>query len=177
MFVQNNNEKQESFKKLDIALLVVVILMVVFLMTTLGTNLFFQYTNYSQGISIAAYGDSSISANHAVILAYARAWDFAIVKTSTLFLGFILVFVGALYLLRTVEMAYSLTARSSDKIEMGFSTTSPGLVLSTLGVIIIIVLLFTKTEIRYEEPIIPNLANEERSVIGDVYVEEEMEAE
>lgn len=59
MSVQNNNEKQESFKKLDIALLVVVILMVVFLMTILGANLFFQYTNYSQGISLAAHGVSS----------------------------------------------------------------------------------------------------------------------
>ena len=64
-------------------------------------NLWFQYVNYQEGIRVALEG--SVGADHASILTYARAWDFAVVKTSGLFVSFVLVFTGALYVLRAGE--------------------------------------------------------------------------
>ena len=145
--MDNNNNKQSSLNKLDNTLLIVVILMVIFIIATLGTSLFFQHINYDKGIELA---ENSNLVDHLAILSYVRAWDFAVIKTTTLLLGFILIFIGALYILRAVEVAYSLKANSSENIKLDFSTTSPGLVLSTLGVVIIIILLLNKSTISYQ---------------------------
>lgn len=161
--LSENNAKESH--KLDRVLLIIVIVVVIFLMSILGANLYFQYMNYSEGIHLASNNDGRITIDHAVILSYSRAWDFAVIKTSALFLGFILVFIGALYILRTVEIAYSLSVSSNENIKMALSTTSPGLVLSSLGVIIIIFLLFSKSSVIYEAPETPrNIENEIQSV-------------
>ena len=58
-------------------------------------------------------------------------------------------------------------------MQIGLATTSPGLVLSTLGVFIIVVLLFTKSSINYDAPkSLAKAENEEEIVVGQPYTEE-----
>ncbi len=80
--------------------------MLLFTIAYLSVNLFFQYQNYNAGIS-AALRASSI--DHAVVITYTRAWDFAVVKVSSIFLAFCLIMVGALYVLRVATVSYSFT--------------------------------------------------------------------
>ena len=150
--MENKPQKSQisSSKKLENRLFSIVTGMVLFVMTMLGTNLYFQYSNYTKGIKLVERDGSSKPEDHAIILTYSRAWDFAVIKTSTLFLAFMLIFLGTLYLLRVAETSYSLSVASPGNEKLSFSTASPGLVLVTLGTIIVIVLLFSKSSINYE---------------------------
>ncbi|WP_167631100.1 hypothetical protein [Mariprofundus ferrooxydans] len=121
----------DSNSRIDRKLFVVVIVLLLILCGFLITNLYLQWSNYDTGIEASV---SSIPVNHLALLTYSRAMDFAFIKTSTIFIGFILVFLGALYLLRASEAAYSLEAKSGEHY-LTFSTASPGLALATLGVI------------------------------------------
>lgn len=143
-----NNTKPN--KTLDNKLFAVVTTMVFFVMTMLGINLHFQYSNYKKGIELVEDHGSSRPSDHATLLTYSRAWDFAVVKTSTLFLAFMLIFLGALYILRVAEVSYSLSIASPESRKISFSTASPGLVLVTLGTIVVIILLFSKSSINYD---------------------------
>jgi hypothetical protein len=104
-------------------------------------NLFLQWNNYNQGIKLAVEGGQN---QHAMVLTYSRAMDFAFVKTSTIFLGFVLVFVGALYLLRINEVAYNFAVKNGPT-NVSFQTASPGLVLVTLGVITVLFTTYNKS--------------------------------
>lgn len=87
--------------------------------------------------------------DHAAVLAYARATDFSAAKISALFLGFLLIFLGAMFVLRVAQASYALALSSDTKRQMAFSTSSPGLAMVTLGVLLVIVVLFTKSAIDY----------------------------
>lgn len=90
----------------------------------------------------------------AIRLAFTRAADFAIVKTSVTFLGFVLALVGALYVLRVSSSSYSLGVKASGK-EANLSTTSPGLVMVTLGVVAVVSALFSKSDVNIDSSAIP----------------------
>jgi hypothetical protein len=88
--------------------------------------------------------------DHAAVITYTRGLGSAFIKTSALFLGFILIFTGTLYVLRTAESAYQIHVTGGN-VQGYFQTTSPGLVIVTLGVILSIVALITKTEVDYQK--------------------------
>src|SRR5262249_17042157 len=90
-------------KELDILLFVVVALAAAFVFGLLCYSLFSQIHTYSSAINRAV---SDPARGDVVVLAYTRASDFAIVKTSVVFLGFILAFLGALYVLRTATAIF-----------------------------------------------------------------------
>lgn len=139
---------------LSTRLFVVVCLIVVFIATVLLSGLLVQWRAYSEGIKAAVSGmNDGIAANvdHAAIITYARGLGAAVNKTSALFLGFMLIFTGALYVLRHSAVAYSLTA-NSGKMSGALATTSPGLVIVTLGIILTIATIMTKSDIDYEGP-------------------------
>jgi hypothetical protein len=69
-------------------------------------------------------------------LAFARAADAAIVKTCSIFLAFALMFLGALYTFRVASAPYRLVAEG-EKVKGTLETASPGLVMITLGMILI----------------------------------------
>lgn len=84
-----------------------------------------------------------------VVLAFTRAIDFAIVKTSALFLGFILAFLGALYVLRTGSVAFALEAHSGNS-GGSLKTSSPGLVMISLGILTVAFALFDHTSVKID---------------------------
>lgn len=105
-----------------------------------------QQDRYSENIKLAI---STQAPDHAAALAYARASDAAVVKVAALFLGFVLVFLGALYTLRAIEVSYSLSYRGQDRAGAGFKTTSPGLVMVTLGVALVVLTVYSRTDVLY----------------------------
>jgi hypothetical protein len=120
--------------------------MLLFTVTLLSVNLAFQYRNYNAGIS-AALGADSI--NHAVVITYTRAWDFAVVKVSSIFLAFSLIMVGALYVLRAATVSYSFTMANQAQ-KSSLETGSPGLVMITLGVVLMAVVVFSTSKVEYQ---------------------------
>lgn len=88
--------------------------------------------------------------DHAAVITYARGLGAAFIKTSALFLGFILIFTGTLYVLRTAEAAYEIHV-ASGKSQGYLQTTSPGLVIVSLGVVLTVVTILTKSDLDYQK--------------------------
>ena len=143
-----------SVDLLSAKLFKVVSVILVFIAMLLVTGLGIQTASYWGGLR-AATAAGSVDApvdrtDHAAVITYARGLGAAFVKTSSLFLGFILIFTGTLYVLRTTEAVYKLQV-SGGKAQSILQTTSPGLVIVTLGVALSIVALTTKSEIDYQK--------------------------
>jgi hypothetical protein len=130
---------------LTLAIFVVVCLILLCLIGLLGFSLYFQHNNYSNGVLAALRGQRS---DHNSIITYSRAWDFAVVKTSSLFLAFMLIFVGALYVLRVSESRYGFTLEGKE-VKGSLETSSPGLVMVTLGVVLVGLVIYSKSLVDY----------------------------
>ena len=148
--------------KLDIlskSLFRVVSVILVFVAILLVAGLGIQTYSYLGGLRAAtavanapagAVGAPEDPVDHAAVITYARALGAAFIKTSSLFLGFILIFTGTLYVLRTAEASFELAVTKGD-IQGSLHTASPGLVIVTLGVLLTIVALVVKGDINYQE--------------------------
>ena len=159
----NHEPSSLQMKGLDKMLFIVVSCLLVLICTMLTANLYLQWSNYNQGI------ESALLEKHnqpQAVITYSRAMDFAFTKTSTIFIGFILVFVGTLYLLRLNEVAYSLGINNGDK-SVSFQTASPGLVLVTLGVITVLITSYNKSYISFQ-PINTPVVNTPTSSSSDI---------
>ncbi|MEQ5856521.1 hypothetical protein [Halomonas sp. BN3-1] len=132
--------------KLDIAIFGAVAVLLLSLIAILVSSLLFQYSNYRDGIEIASADHQYV--DHASILTYSRAWDFAVAKTSALFLSFLLIFTGALYVLRTAESRVELEATKGE-FKGHLSMSSPGLFMVTLGVFLVAFVISSKTMVEY----------------------------
>ncbi len=130
----------ESATKLDQFLLVTVATAAFIVFGLLAYSLYFQLHTYKFGLEEALKDKNS-----ALALAYARAGDFAVTKTSTVFLGFVLAFLGALFVLRTARVPFLLKAAGAAKGNISLQTSSPGLVMITLGVLTINLALYSKS--------------------------------
>src|SRR5690242_15724930 len=129
-----NQEQSRWSKILDILLFAVVASAAVYVFVLLSFSLHSQMNTYSTAIQSALKDPQR---GDAVALAYARASDFAIIKISVIFLGFIMAFVGALYVLRTATAAFLLSVTPQQGAPASLQTSSPGLVMIALGVITI----------------------------------------
>ncbi len=136
----------ERDSRLDVFLVIAVTVAAVIVFVLLGYSLFFQIHTYKFGLEQALKNQES-----AVALMYARANDFAVTKTSTVFLGFVLAFVGALYVLRTARVQFTARATGIDKAGFSFQTSSPGLVMIALGVLTVILALYSKSYVSVDE--------------------------
>lgn len=133
---------------LDWRIFLIVSAIVAILMSLFVLGLMTQWQSYHAGINAAL--DDPIK-DHAAILSYNRALDAAIVKTSALFLGYLLVFTGALYVLRSASVTYRVGMKT-EGYEGTLQTSSPGLVIITLGILLIAVTILTRSDINYEAP-------------------------
>lgn len=135
-------------QRLDNILLSIVSIVILFISAILCINLVNQHRNYSTVISDVL--QSPNKGAFSIVLAFSRALDFAVIKTSSIFLGFLLVLVGCLYVLRASRSKYSLSVGEKDSTNLALKTTSPGLVLVTLGIVTINLAIFSKTYIGYD---------------------------
>lgn len=132
---------------LDVALLATGSVTIIFVFVVLTLSISWQYRTYATGIALVR---NQVLFDVGAMLAFARAQDFAIVKTSSLFLGFVLIFIGCLYVLRIHEASFGLNLETPALGKATLQSSSPGLVLSALGVFLVIsVLLFGRTWMQY----------------------------
>ena len=124
---------------------IVTALLVVQLALLVG-NLWFQLNNYRVGITLARSSGATADAV-SLILVYSRAWDFAVTKTSALFLGFMVIYIGALYVLRSADTAYEISYTQGTQMGATLKSSSPGLVLITLGAVLVGLVLYHKSEV------------------------------
>ncbi len=133
-------------KRLEWIILVTIIILVVSVLVLLLLNMVSQYMNYYTVIELTL---KSSSVNHAAVITYLQALDFATVKTSSLFISFLIVFVGGLYLLRVAESQFYLSVEAKNA-RATLSTTSPGLVMALFGVVLTIFSLQYPFTIEYK---------------------------
>lgn len=137
--------REEHNESLDSRLFTIVSGILVLLALLCIAGLAVQVRSYHEGMT-KALNESTVDA--AAVLTYARALDAAIVKTSALFLGYVLVFTGALYVLRIAGSHYRLSVQSGQN-SGSLETSSPGLVIITLGVFLVAVAILNKTSAEY----------------------------
>ena len=151
-----------SSRCLDIALFVIVVVIILLVLVMLAANIFTQYVNYRAAIKSAFDGDELF--DHAAVIAYSRAWDFAIIKTSSLFLSILVILIGSLYVLRVAHIDFNVSA-DTDFIRGALSTSSPGLAMVLLGVVLTVFSLNHRTEIGYEYGRAPSAIHKEGAVV------------
>jgi hypothetical protein len=140
---------RQRLSPLEIVLLTLSVLIAGVLLLGLPISLAAQYMTYKTIIEHALAGQS---VDVGGMLALARAWDFAIVKTSSLFMAFCLVFVGGAHVLRAGEAVFKLRLRQSGTGQGAFESSSPGLVMVCLGVALVVAVLYARTWVQYERP-------------------------
>ncbi|MDH5232674.1 MAG: hypothetical protein OEY38_21660 [Gammaproteobacteria bacterium] len=145
-------KQQHRTAWLDKQLFIVVTTILFIVLLLLIVSLSMQYSNYAHGIALAqsplSSSDLSIENRLVVILTFSRSWDFAVAKTAALFFGFLIVYTGLLFVLRTTDSAYVLSiSQQKGKTSGSLQTASPGLVAVTLGAILIVFVLNYKTEV------------------------------
>jgi hypothetical protein len=138
----------ERAEPLDVRLFLVVSVILALLVFLFVVGVTAQWQAYHSGITKALAAPVT---DHAAVLSYARALDAAIVETSALFLGYLLVFTGALYVLRIATSHYRLNIKSG-KNSGSLQTSSPGLVIITLGVVLIAITILTHSDVQYKAP-------------------------
>jgi len=134
-------------QSLDWRIFLVVSLILIAITALFVAGLFAQWRSYHGGLVVAL----TPPVDHGAALSYTRGLDAAIVKSSALFLAYLLVFTGALYVLRSATVGYQLTVQTGSQSGT-LQTASPGLVIITLGVLLIVVTIVTKSELNYTPP-------------------------
>lgn len=109
-------------------------------------NLWFQFHNYATGIRMAEKAGATADIV-SLVLVYSRAWDFAVTKTSALFLGFMVIYLGALYVLRSADTSYELSINQGAQSGATLKSSSPGLVMITLGALLVALVLANRSEV------------------------------
>ena len=126
--------RSHADRKLDARLFGVVVLMITVMMIILMLGLAIEAQNYRTALS-------TVAGNNTLIFAYSRAFESALTRVSALFLSFLLVFTGVLFVLRTANIAYDLhlsgTTGEGKGFQAALAATSPGLVIATLGVALV----------------------------------------
>lgn len=149
--------------KLEWATFSLVSTMIGFVAIILLLNLLFQYGNYSIGIDVASRESMY---NHTAILTYSRAWDFAVVKTSSLFMSFILIFTGAIYVLHKSDAKLDASGEYNG-IRGSIQITTPGLILALMGLVIACVAMLVQSRVDFVE----NSRQDKVSIFDEILIE------
>jgi uncharacterized membrane protein len=131
--------------ELDKFILTILGMIILLLGILLIYSLTTQWAHYYQGMNVALSGPV---VDHSAALTYARASDAAGIKLTATFLGFLLIFTGALYVLRHAKTEYQAGASKGD-MSANLRTSSPGLVVVTLGVVLVGLAILTKPDVGY----------------------------
>jgi hypothetical protein len=99
----------------------------------LSVGLWVQLRSYNQLIPVLT---SASAPSAPALIAVSRSLDAAIVKTSALFVAFLLILLGGAYTLRVGEAAFKVSV-GGDVAKGTLQTASPGLVIVTLGAVLV----------------------------------------
>lgn len=145
------SRKEKAFLYVSVSLILV------FIGIELYEGLLASRMNFSKGLALAQeYYENSRAEGMTksffrpdiamlYTLQYSRAQDAALIKDSALFLAFIIVMLGSLFVLYGAEAFYSLKI-SNTNVSSALSTSSPGLVLITIGAALVVFTLYSKSQ-------------------------------
>jgi hypothetical protein len=141
----DERQRRAAATGLEILIAVISVVVIAALLVTLGASIWLQHNNYAVATAVAL---RTQPLDNAAVLSFNRALDFALIRTAVVFVGFMLTFLGAMYVLRSAnEVQYGLSIE--DKKSM-LQTTSPGLVMITLGLVVVVAVLLTHDTVHYE---------------------------
>jgi uncharacterized membrane protein YjgN (DUF898 family) len=161
-------DRSLSHDLLDRIIILVAVVLTVFTITLLLGNLYFQYTNYEQAITQSL---EEGFVDYAAVLSLSRAYDFAVLKTSGMFLGYGLIMLGSIFVLRRQQDTYELDLGSAEAGRLILRSSSPGLIVISLGVVLMCTMVLVKQNITYASPI--KLERIERPIDTRQYEEQE----
>jgi len=130
--------------KIDILLGTVTLAVLLSVFSLLLYTLLAQWQNYQRLLEVSISGKAGMELGMG--LSFARAADAAVIKTCSIFLAFVLIFLGGLYTFRVGDALYRLTAEGHG-IRGALETASPGLVMVTLGMLLICVAIWKEHRI------------------------------
>ena len=135
-----------GLRTLTVVLVVAILLLVG---GTLVVGIQLQARHYGNGIKVA---HSAGGVDHAAAITYGRAFDLALVETAGLCSSFLLIFMGTLYVLQTAQtVPVEFTASVNSGAGGGaLQTSSPGLVMVAVGVILVCVVILNESSITYD---------------------------
>lgn len=143
----DSNSLFEKYEK--IAIYIVLACIMAFIGFVLVNAAETSHDNWKVGLEIAKSleGDNAQSIFHIS----ARGYDFFVVKSASLFLAFMVVALGAVLVIYGAEATYKLRIKNPASNRSSLETSSPGLVLVTLGAILVVITLLNKTTIETSE--------------------------
>ncbi|WP_448634599.1 hypothetical protein [Pedobacter panaciterrae] len=150
----NTGKSKRIFLHLiDYILVSVVVIILAIIGTVLLRNLNSLNSSYetviNQALKEAPKSEVEKAGNYSTLLAFSRAKDFSNMKASAMFVGFLLIFTGALYLIKVFNLSYAINVNKEDVGSVSFNSNSPGLVMVTLGVVVMLCVLIIKTDVDY----------------------------
>lgn len=145
--------EQNSRKYLDISIFIVVTVAILAIFLFLLSNNYEQSSNYEKAIDTA----SSNPADHAALLCYLTSRHIGIFKSSAIFISFVVILIGSLYVLRAAPSSFNAAAEVGQKFRIVLSTASPGLAMVLIGAILVTFSLYKKSTVSYES--IPGYAH------------------
>ena len=152
----NPPDRSLSHAFLDRTIILVAVMLTLFTIALLLGNLYFQYTKYGQAISHALDKDFVNYmgfVDYAAVLSLSRAYDFAVLKTSGMFLGYGLIMLGSIFVLRRQQETFELDVGKAEAGRLLLRSSSPGLIMIFFGVVLMCTMVLVKQSIRYETPI------------------------
>lgn len=135
LFVVSCSEVNDD-RRLDRTLLLVVTAIIAIIAVLMIFTYIIQYFQARQ-LSAFLIAQKTVNPSATIIVGF-QVTQSALLQISSFFLSFILIFVGALYVLRAAQSSFSASAEGGG-FKTAFQTTSPGLVLAVLGVALILV--------------------------------------
>lgn len=141
--------EQNSRKYLDRLIFIVVTVAILAILLFLWNNNYEQSSHYKKAIDTA----SSNPADHAALLSYLTSRHVGIFKSSAIFISFVVILIGSLYVLRAAPASFSAAAEVGQKFRIVLSTASPGLAMVLIGAILVVFSLYKKSTVTYNKNI------------------------
>jgi hypothetical protein len=135
--------------------------------------------NYTKGITAAdkmsapGLGTDFLAISMPAIMQFSRARDAFVLEISVFLLGFIIVALGGMFVLAGVEAAYQLRVEN-DKVKTALETSSPGLVMISLGVFLVLFAVYIHSSFTFnittEPTVSTTLPSSDNKIFDEKYV-------
>ncbi len=146
---ENPNRSLTHLDFLDTRLLLIGSCIVLLVSGLMIASLIVRWIEYDKAIQVTLKQTPPL--DHSAVLSYARSLDASIVKTTSLMLSFLVVFIGAIYVLRSSTVGFQLSIQNGG-LKSSLETASPGLVMITLGLAVVVTTLLVRSSVDYRPP-------------------------
>ncbi len=123
--------------RLELFLILLISSILIFGLITESILIANQIKNYDDIIELEFTNPSG--PDMVVLFTISKSLDATIVRSTSIFFSFTLVLLGALMLFRAIDAQYELSLKTGSGFAMDLKSSSPGLILATGGIVLLIV--------------------------------------